>query len=134
MPAHRAPILPSRIEPLLRPIAAFLSAESAGGIVLIAFTVAALIWRNSPGGDTYDHFWEFRFSLTFGSCALSMSLEQWVNDCLMVLFFLLVGLEIKRELLDGSGEDAWLRESEERLDNALSDLAVVRDRFRKAQT
>lgn len=42
--------------------------------------------------------------------------------------------EIKRELLDGTGEDAWLRECEARLDNALSDLAVVRDRFRKAQT
>jgi hypothetical protein len=42
--------------------------------------------------------------------------------------------EIKRELLDGTGEGAWLRESEARLNNALSDLAVVRDRFRKAQT
>jgi NhaA family Na+:H+ antiporter len=91
----------SRLQPLLSPIQAFLAAESAGGIVLLLAAVAALAWANSPWGDGYAHFWHMKLSVAFGGRAFAMSLEHWVNDALMVLFFLLVGLEIKRELLIG---------------------------------
>lgn len=103
------PIRPSKIYPLLKPIHAFLAAESAGGILLLLATVAALAWANSPWGHSYHDFWYQKFSLTLGSLSHAMSLEHWVNDGLMVVFFLLVGLEIKREIL--IGELASLRKA-----------------------
>ncbi len=95
------PVASSRLAPLLRPVDAFLSAESAGGIVLIVSALAALAWANSPWGDSYSHFWHAKLSVSVGGYSHAMSLEHWVNDGLMVIFFLLVGLEIKRELLVG---------------------------------
>ena len=78
----------SALAPLLRPVQAFLAAESAGGIVLIAAAVAALAWANSPWGDGYVHFWHTPVSLGVGTLHFSMSLAHWVNDGLMVIFFL----------------------------------------------
>jgi NhaA family Na+:H+ antiporter len=95
------PLTASRLAPLLEPVHAFLSAESAGGIVLLASAVAALACANSPWGDSYQHLCHTQFSVGVAGHTLSMSLEHWVNDGLMVVFFLLVGLEIKRELLIG---------------------------------
>jgi NhaA family Na+:H+ antiporter len=95
------PIAPSSLAPILRPLRAFLAAESSGAILLVIATVAALIWANSPLGDRYYHFWHAPISIDVAGRALNMSLAHWVNDGLMVLFFLLVGLEIKRELLIG---------------------------------
>ena len=100
-----SPTLPraaSPLDPLLRPVAAFLSAESAGGVLLMAAAAAALAWANSPWGDAYRHLWHAKLSVGVdGWASHSMSVEHWVNDGLMVVFFLLVGLEIKRELLFG---------------------------------
>ena len=96
--AHFAP---SRLAPALRPIHAFIRAESAGGIVLLASAVAALVWANSPWGQTYHDFWHTKLSVGTAQFSHAMSLEHWVNDGLMVIFFLLVGLEIKREVLFG---------------------------------
>jgi len=59
-------ITPSRLTPLLRPIHAFLSVESAGGIVLMIAAVAALVWANSPWGDSYGHFWHTKLAITAG--------------------------------------------------------------------
>jgi len=101
MKATPAPIAPSRLTPVLRPIHAFLSAESAGGVLLMVAAVAALVWANSAWGDGYAHFWHTKLAITAGGYGHAMSLEHWVNDGLMVIFFLLVGLEIKRELLLG---------------------------------
>ena len=95
------PIRKSRVEPLLRPVQAFLSAESAGGMLLLVATVVALAWANSPWGEGYQHFWHAKAGISAGAFSHSMSLEHWVNDGLMVIFFLLVGLEIKREILIG---------------------------------
>lgn len=95
------PLTPSRLAPLLRPINAFLSAESAGGFLLLAATIAALVWANSPWGHSYHEFWQTKVSVGAAGLAFSLSLEHWVNDGLMVIFFILVGLEIKRELLVG---------------------------------
>jgi NhaA family Na+:H+ antiporter len=91
----------SRLEPLLRPVNAFLSAESAGGVLLLVAAVVALIWANSPWGHGYHAFWHREVAVQVGGWGLRMSLEHWVNDGLMVVFFLLAGLEIKRELLFG---------------------------------
>lgn len=95
------PLVPSKFDPLMRPLHAFMAAESAGGIVLLLATLAAFAWANSPWGQTYYDFWHAKLSVGFGEAAFAMSLEHWVNDGLMVIFFLLVGLEIKRELLMG---------------------------------
>lgn len=94
-------IRPSRLAPILEPVSAFLHAESAGGIVLMVATVVALVWANSPWADGYNNLWHAYVSVGFGEHALKMSLAHWVNDGLMAVFFLLVGLEIKRELLLG---------------------------------
>jgi NhaA family Na+:H+ antiporter len=67
----------------------------------MVFALIAVTWANSPAGDSYQHFWHSKVSLGFGGKVFAMSLEHWVNDGLMAFFFLLVGLEIKRELLIG---------------------------------
>src|SRR3954470_2120222 len=95
------PATPSRLAPLLRPLDALLSAESAGGIVLMISAVVALAWANSPWGESYTHFWHGELSVSIAGHTYGMSFGHWVNDGLMVVFFLLVGLEIKRELLIG---------------------------------
>jgi NhaA family Na+:H+ antiporter len=101
MNADPLPLRTSRLAPLLRPLQAFLAAESAGGVLLIVAATTALAWANSPWGDGYRAFWHAEVSLGFGAFTHAMSLGHWVNDGLMVVFFLLVGLEIKRELLIG---------------------------------
>src|SRR5882757_1287514 len=89
------------IQRLVRPFQEFADLEASGGLLLIGCTVAALIWANSPFAGNYFHFWHT--DLTFGHIGglLAKPLHFWINDGLMALFFLLVGLEIKREILVG---------------------------------
>ena len=89
------------IQRLVRPFQEFADLEASGGLLLIGCTVAALIWANSPFAGSYFHFWHM--DLTFGRIGglLAKPLHFWINDGLMALFFLLVGLEIKREILVG---------------------------------
>ncbi len=84
---------------------AFLHAESAGGIVLVVAVAAALIWANSPAADGYARFWQHKITLGGGSERVSHDLQHWVNDGLMVVFFFVIGLEIKRELVVGELRD-----------------------------
>jgi hypothetical protein len=77
------PITPSPLAPVLQPLQAFLSAESAGGIVLMIAAVAALLWANSPWGESYSGFWHAKLAVSFAGHAHAMSLEHWVNDGLM---------------------------------------------------
>lgn len=91
----------SPLERLLNPIQEFMHAESSGGVVLIIFTVIALIWANSPFAESYHHLWHTYLSISIGGYELKHSLHHWINDGLMVIFFFVVGLEIKRELLVG---------------------------------
>lgn len=91
----------SPIDRILNPIQEFMKAESSGGIVLIICTVIALIWANSPYADSYHHLWHTYLSINLGGYELKYSLHHWINDGLMVIFFFVVGLEIKRELLVG---------------------------------
>jgi len=93
------PVTP--IEKLTHPIQEFLHKEASGGILLIIATVIALVWANSPLKDSYHHLWHTYVSLNVGNLGLSYSLHHWINDGLMVIFFFVVGLEIKRELLVG---------------------------------
>ena len=82
----------------------FLAQETSSGILLLMATAAALIWANLPGelGESYHHFWETHFVLQIGSWEiLDQPLEAVVNDAFMVLFFFVVGLEIKSELVTG---------------------------------
>ncbi|MGH2747674.1 MAG: Na+/H+ antiporter NhaA [Actinomycetota bacterium] len=84
-----------------RPLREFLDTEVAGGIVLLAATLLALLWVNSPLGDSYERLWTTELSLNLGNFELSEDLRNWVNDGLMAIFFFVVGLEIKRELVRG---------------------------------
>jgi Na+:H+ antiporter, NhaA family len=94
------------LEPLfgriLSPFEQFLQRATAGGIVLIAATVAALVLAAWLGGERIAQLWHQHFALSFGArFNLDLTLHHWVNDGLMALFFLLVGLELKREILVG---------------------------------
>lgn len=91
------------MESAIRPIQKFLKSESASGILLITATVAALIVANSPLAHYYHEFWdETKLSFSFKNFELSKPMHYWVNDGLMAIFFFLIGLEIKREILSGN--------------------------------
>jgi NhaA family Na+:H+ antiporter len=86
---------------LLSPIQRFLQVEAASGLVLIAATVVALAWANSPWSTSYHALWHTEVSLAFGPWQFARPLHFWVNDGLMTIFFLVVGLEIRRDMHDG---------------------------------
>jgi len=88
-----------------RPLARFLHIEAAGGLLLLAATVAALVWANSPWQQSYHDFWSTEAVLRVGSFDLTEDLRHWVDDGLMAVFFFVVGLEIKRELVVGDLSD-----------------------------
>lgn len=87
-----------RVAPL---VARFLRIEAAGGAVLLLFTVAALVLSNSPWADAYRGFWDTPLGLRIGNVEFSRRLGGWINDGLMTLFFFLVALELKREIVLG---------------------------------
>lgn len=100
MPHHHTPD-PTPIARLLQPLQGFLENRAAGGILLLVCTAAALLWANSPWAGSYVALWQTPFTLGPGAAALSKPLILWVNDALMAIFFFVVGLEIKREILVG---------------------------------
>lgn len=79
----------------------FLQLESSSGILLLAALAIALTWANSPWSDRYFHILELPLGLQVGNFSYSQSLHHWINDGLMTLFFFVVGLEIKREVVAG---------------------------------
>jgi NhaA family Na+:H+ antiporter len=79
----------------------FLRTEAAGGVVLLVAGLIAVLWANSPWSASYDTLWHTEVAVHFGRFGLDLDLRHWVNDALMVLFFFVVGLEIKRELVTG---------------------------------
>jgi Na+/H+ antiporter NhaA len=83
---------------LAAPVREFLGTETGSAIVLLGAIVAALVWANSPWPDSYESFWTTELAFTLGHWTLEADLRHWVNDGLMTLFFLVVGLEAKREL------------------------------------
>ncbi len=83
----------------------FFRTEAAGGILLLFFAVLAIVWANSPWADDYFNLWSTYVTTGFGGWEISKPLLLWVNDGLMAIFFFLVGLEIKREMLVGELAD-----------------------------
>lgn len=91
-----------------RPLREFLHVESSGSLLLLAATVVALLWVNLPvegWAAGYDHFWHTPIGIEIGDWRLEESLQHWVNDGLMTIFFFVVGLEIKYELVHGDLRD-----------------------------
>jgi NhaA family Na+:H+ antiporter len=88
-----------RIQPTI--FQRFFRTETVGGSVLLLFGIAALVLANSPLAEAYEHLWQIPITVTIVHYSFALTLHEWINDGLMAIFFLLVGLEIKRELLVG---------------------------------
>ena len=86
---------------ILLPVQKYIHTESIGGIVLLIATVVALGWANSPWREEYHHILEIHLLIDFAIFVVDLSVEEWINDGLMALFFFVIGLEIKREVLYG---------------------------------
>ncbi|MCC7252034.1 Na+/H+ antiporter NhaA [Hyphomicrobium sp.] len=80
----------------------FIHIEAASGIALLMAAAIALIWANSPFADSYHAFWHLPLSVGLGEFVYSKSLHFWINDALMTVFFLVVGMEIRREIHEGA--------------------------------
>ena len=94
-----------RITPIdkwvIQPVNRFVNKSTTGGIVLFVSAVIALILANSPWKDAYHHFWEYNIKFGVEGYVLDKTLHHWINDGLMAIFFFVVGLELKREILGG---------------------------------
>jgi Na+:H+ antiporter, NhaA family len=90
-----------KIDTLLKPFNSFIRNESTAGVFLLACSILALILSNSPLSDEFHHLWEYEFSIAVAGYTISNSLHHWINDGLMAMFFFVVGLELKREIMGG---------------------------------
>ena len=88
----------------VRPATRFMRIEAAGGLMLVVAAVAGLIWVNTDASSFHD-FWGTHLSVDLSIAHLNLTLEEWVNDLLMTFFFLVVSLEIKREIVHGELSD-----------------------------
>lgn len=104
-PTHDRPedsLLPEEpIHRFIQPLTRFLHVESASGMVLLACAVAALVLANSIASEEFLAFWETPVGVAFGEFHLLHSLKHWINDGLMAIFFFVIGLEVKREMVFG---------------------------------
>ncbi|MBI2571707.1 MAG: Na+/H+ antiporter NhaA [Candidatus Schekmanbacteria bacterium] len=91
---------------LARPLDRFLQIEAASGILLLATTAIALAWANSPWSASYEHLWHTPITFGIGKLSLTQPLHFLINDGLMVVFFFVVGLEIRREIHEGELSEA----------------------------
>jgi NhaA family Na+:H+ antiporter len=94
----------ARVRRIVDPLTEFLHAEAAGGVALLVATAIALVWANA-GASGYASVWEHVLELGAGDLSLRLDLRHWINDALMAIFFFVVGLEIKRELVAGELRD-----------------------------
>jgi Na+:H+ antiporter, NhaA family len=109
-------------ERLIRSVVRFVHTEASGGIVLLAATVIAIAWANSPWQERYFDLWDARLTADLNLFRIDESLRQAVNDGLMAIFFFVAGLEIKRELL--AGELASRRQAALPIAAALGGMVV----------
>lgn len=93
------------VDRVIEPLARFLHVESASGIVLLFVTLLALVLANSPLATAYLGLWQTPLSISVGPLELSYSLKHWINDGLMAIFFFVIGLEVKREIVLGELRD-----------------------------
>jgi len=101
MSDSRLPRQATLADRLSAPFQRFFAIQAASTILLLLATIAALAWANSPWGASYAHLWHTKLAFSLADAKVALSLEHWVNDGLMVLFFFLVGMEIKHELVHG---------------------------------
>src|ERR671919_1015707 len=80
------------------PVRRFLRTETGSAGLLLCATVVALVWANSPVGDSYGDFWSTQMAIEIGDFEYREDLRHWVNDALMVFFFFVIGLELRRQL------------------------------------
>lgn len=90
-----------RIDVLLKPVNKFIQHGTTGGVLLFGAALIAMIWANSPFADAYFDLWHVPFTIAFGDFVISKDLHHWINDGLMAVFFFVIGLELKRELIGG---------------------------------
>jgi len=95
----------NKIDKILKPVERYMHGESTAGIVLLISAVIAMIWANSAWSDSYHHLWEYKISIQAGEFGISKTLHEWINDGLMALFFFVIGLELKREIMAGELSD-----------------------------
>jgi Na+:H+ antiporter, NhaA family len=86
---------------IVKPFERFINRSSTSGIFLFSSALVALVWSNSPFQEQYHHLWEYEFTVGFEGFKISKSLHHWINDGLMAIFFFVVGLELKREIISG---------------------------------
>jgi NhaA family Na+:H+ antiporter len=91
----------SAIEKIMAPVSRFIHLEYTSGIVLLLSVVIAIVWANSGYHDFYEHLWHINFSIGFDNFMLTHPLHIWINDGLMAIFFFVIGLELKREFMEG---------------------------------
>jgi NhaA family Na+:H+ antiporter len=91
----------SPIEKIMAPVSRFIHLEYTSGIVLLISVVIAIVWANSGYHDFYEHLWHINFSIGFDKFMLTHPLHIWINDGLMAIFFFVIGLELKREFMQG---------------------------------
>lgn len=87
------------------PLSNFLGRSSTSGILLFASAMVALLAANSPWADQYHQIWHHKFSIGYDAFVISKDLHHWINDGLMAVFFFVIGLELKREVLAGELSD-----------------------------
>ena len=112
------------------PTLRFMQVEAAGGIVLVVAAVIAMIWANAAH-DLYEDFWHARITIDLAIWSFEQSLQHVVNDVLMVVFFLVVGAEIKREVVHG--ELQHMRQAALPIAAALGGMIVPAADLRRAQ-
>jgi len=100
-PDHLPELPKGPVHRLLSPVTLFLRIEAASGVLLLAAAVAALILVNSPWSEAFLAFWRMPVGVTLGDYTITEKLQHWINDGLMVIFFFVIGLEVKRELVTG---------------------------------
>ena len=97
----RQAIRQAQLRRFARPAERFILTEVAGGVVIVVAVVLALVWANSSWSDSYHALLDVHFAVDVGLWAFNEPLHLWINDAAMVLFFFLVGMEIKREAVLG---------------------------------
>ncbi len=112
VPKHLSEPPPGAWEParqaalaIMKPLDAFMRVQAASGILLMAMAALAMIWANSPWAESYHHLWHTPLVFGIGGVTFKQDLHFWINDGLMVIFFFVVGLEIRREMHHGELSD-----------------------------
>ena len=90
-----------KIDRFLQPLNHFIAHESSAGLLLFVSALLAVVWANSPFSATYFHLWEHEFAVRLAGYTVAKSFHHWINDGLMAMFFFVVGLELKREIMAG---------------------------------